>query len=72
MSQIISADQAGANEMTLYVPKAASKNNWPHAMFMGARISQTMYRHGLIQRQIKITVQPDINMNKKYNLPIPK
>lgn len=72
MNQIIEADRAGVKEMTLVVPRGDNRDNWPHPNYMGARIWQTMYRHSLIHRQFKIKIKPDVNMNKKYNLPILK
>jgi len=39
---------------------------------MGNALSRTMYKHGLISKQLKITIEPDLDMNKKYHISIPK
>ena len=58
--------------MILYVPKGNNIDNWPHPMYMGKRISNTLYKHGLISKLIKIKIQPDETLNQKYNIDIPK
>lgn len=72
LQQIITADQAGADEMTLIVPVGNKTDNWPHPTYMGGNISYKLFKEGIISRQIKIKVQPDIRMNKKYQITVPK
>lgn len=72
VEQIIKADKEFLNEMILYVPKGNNIDNWPHPMYMGKRISNTLYKHGLISKPIKIKIQPDETLNQKYNIDIPK
>lgn len=69
--QIKDADQTGLAEMTLIVPKGDNKDNWPHPMYMGNNISRTLYRHGVISKQMKIEIRPDIAMNEKYHIGVP-
>lgn len=72
IEQIQSADREGKTEMVLRVPKGDNRDNWPHPMYMGGNISRTLYKHGLISRNIKIKIQPDAAMNKQYHIAIPK
>lgn len=72
LQQIITADQEGKTEMVLHVPKGDNRDNWPHPMYMGNNISNTLFRHGIIKKPIKITVQPDTSMNEKYQIPLQK
>ena len=72
IEQIKKADEAHQKEMVLHVPKGDNLDNWPHPMYMGENISRTLYRHGIITRPIEITLQPDVSMNEKYNIPIQK
>lgn len=72
IEQIQAADRDGKTEMVLRVPKGDNHDNWPHPMYMGGKISRTLYKHGLISRNIKITIQPDEAMNKQYHIAIPK
>lgn len=72
IQQIITADHEGKTEMVLHVPKGDNRDNWPHPMYMGNNISNTLFRHGMIKKPIKITVQPDTSMNEKYQIPLQK
>ena len=66
--QITEADKEGKTEMVLLVPRGDQKDNWPHPLYMGSNLSRTLYTHGLISKNIKITIQPDVKMNLKYRL----
>lgn len=72
INQIIQADQNHQKEMILHVPKENNRSNWPHPIYIGNGVSRALYRHGIIGNPIKISIQPDTSMNKKYNLPIQK
>lgn len=72
IEQIQAADREGKNEMVLRVPKGDNRDNWPHPMYMGGNISRTLYKHGLISRNIKIKIQPDAAMNEQYHIAVPK
>ena len=71
INQVVTASKAGQKEMVLRVPKH-NGDNWPHPMYMGNAVSRTLYRHGLINAPIKITIRPDAEMNKKYHIPVGK
>lgn len=68
IEQIVSADKAGKNEMELKVPKGINKANWPHASFLGPAISRTLYTHGIINKNLKINIKADENLNKEFHL----
>lgn len=72
IEQIIESDKNFSDEMILYVPKGDNIDNWPHPMYMGDRISNTLYKHGLISKPIKIKIKPNETINKQYNINIPK
>lgn len=58
LDQIIDADKKKEKEMSLYVPKYDTEDNWPQAFYLGSRISNTLYEHGIISQRINITVVP--------------
>lgn len=70
IGQIVTVDQEGKTEMVLHVPVGNGKteDNWPHANYMGYSIARTLYRHGMISKLIAIEVEPDPEMNKKYQV----
>lgn len=69
IDQIVAADRAGLNEITIAVPKGDDKDNWPHPIYMGDNISRTLQAHGIISRRLKVTILPDVTLNEKFNLP---
>lgn len=72
IDQIIAASQAGQKVVTIRVPVTDNAENWPHAGFVGDRIANTLYEHGLLNVPIRVVVQPSVEMNRKYNLYIPE
>ncbi len=72
VNQVVQADKAHQKKMVLHVPKGDNRDNWPHPMYMGKSFSRTLCHHGIITAPIEITIQPDVSMNEKYNLPIRK
>ena len=68
IKQIVTADKEGKTKMTLVVPKGDNKDNWPHPVYMGPNISRTLYTHGIISHDIKITIEFDSKINLKYHL----
>lgn len=62
IEQFQAADKSGQKEMVLRVPKYKTKNNWPLSVSHGYAIRDTLYLHGLINRNdIKVKVQPVSN-----------
>lgn len=72
IDQIMAASLAGQETVTIYVPVTSSPENWPHASFVGDRIANTLYKHGLLNGPIRVEVEPSLEMNRKYNLYIPE
>lgn len=70
IQQVQEADREGKSEMVLRVPKGDNKDNWPHPMYMGGNLARTLYKHGLISKPIKITIQPDTSINEKYHIKV--
>ena len=68
IEQVVEADKNGKKEMVLIVPKGDNRDNWPHPKYMGGNISRTLYAHGVISQDMKITIKPDENINKKFHL----
>ena len=70
LDQIDVAFQAGESTMVLRVPvNLAEEDNWPHPSWYGSRIATTLNRHGIIERQMSIIVEPDFSVNNQVNLP---
>ena len=57
--QVVEADAAGAEEVDLHVPKWDSEDNWPHAIYAGKHMANTLYRHGITNKLMTITFVPD-------------
>ena len=66
MDQIIEAEQNGQTEMILKVPKGDDIDNWPHPNYMGRNISNALYSHGIISKKMKITIEPNPELNKWF------
>lgn len=58
LEQVITADEQQTDQLTLKVPKYESEDNWPQAIYMGERITNTLYEHGIIDSKMKITIFP--------------
>lgn len=71
LSQIVTADQAGETSVTVRVPEFDTSNNWPLPLYVGERMSMTLYKHGVTMKQMEITIQPDGTLNENYHLPAP-
>ena len=70
IEQIISADKAGLEEVTITVPVGdAELDNWPHPLYMGKNISRTLHVHGIISRRLEVKILPDATLNERFNLP---
>ena len=69
LNSVISALQEGKNEMILKVPYCNTSDNWPHPVYMGYTIADALRRHGIIESDISITIEPDETLNAEFNLP---
>ncbi len=70
IEQVIKADKGNKNEVVVKVPRYNFKSNWPFPAYTS--ITSTLYRLGLISKNMKRVIQPDEEMNKKYGIPIPQ
>ena len=66
--QVIDAEKNGTQELALQVPKGDSNDNWPFPVYMGPSISKTLKTDGLINKEIKINIKPNLDMNKEFDL----
>ena len=71
VEQVVHADQEGEDEVILHVLRYNTTDNWPHAFFLGDRMSTTLYEQGIVTKRMKIVIQPDETMNEKYHVLIP-
>lgn len=71
IDQIVTASEAGEQEMVLHAPATDRSSNWPIAYYVGQRIADTLYEHGVLEAPIQVTVEPDPEMNRKYGLGVP-
>lgn len=68
VEKVISADEAGKSAIELEVSNSGGVNNWPQAIYMGERISTALYKHGVTNNKIEITLIPSTKYNERYNL----
>jgi len=68
VQKVISADEAGELKVELEVSNSGGANNWPQAIYMGERISAALYKHGVTNRKVEITLIPSTEYNERYNL----
>ncbi|MBQ6758149.1 MAG: hypothetical protein IJP42_03575 [Selenomonadaceae bacterium] len=69
IDQIIAADRAGLEEVTITVPKGDDVDNYPFPLYMGKNISRTLHAHGMISRRLEVEILPDATLNERFNLP---
>lgn len=66
ISQVLSAEKAGLTEITVQYPDNGSII-WPFDIWNGGeKIANTLYRHGITQRQMVIHLEPSAQMYTKY------
>ena len=69
VEQMILADQQGLTSVNLHVPVTDKPHNWPHfAGKYGIAIANSLFEHGVIGREIEVTIIPDEEMNEKYGV----
>lgn len=72
IEQVLQAEQEGLDTMALKVPVWTQSGNWPHPDYMGNRIADSLYKHGVIHRKIDVVPVPSPECNEKYGLSIPE
>ena len=74
INQIKEHVDKGETEMTLYLPKFDSSDNWPYATYGLDRIKNSLYKHEIIKNDITINyvfsneLYQDINFFKQNDL----
>lgn len=69
VAQMILADETGMTSVDLHVPVTDNPDNWPHfAGKYGIAIANSLFEHGVIGREIEVTIIPDEAMNEKYSV----
>lgn len=68
LDQIIQADREGLTEITMDMPQWNSPDNWPHAVYLGEKMSDTLYDHGLIDHKILVWPSPTPEYNIRFGL----
>lgn len=69
ISQVIKAQKDGQDLVVLHVPKGDDNDNWPFPVYMGSGISRTLLINGIIEKEIKVEIYPDKNLNSEYGIP---
>lgn len=68
LEQVIAADRAGLLTAEIYVSDVGTSDNWPQATYMGKRLADSLYKHGLISREIELIIVPSQEYNEKFGL----
>ena len=67
----IQADIAGETTVSLPLPMWYSSDNWPHSTYIGDKIGDSLYEHGIISRRIKAIPRLTTDKNVEYGLALP-
>ena len=71
VKKIVEADNQGIESIEVHVPKFNGiTSNFPMAVYSNNVFNYTLYKQGLIKKLVKITIIPDIEINKKYKIPV--
>jgi hypothetical protein len=66
--QVVEAEENGQTEVTVHIPMHSS-SDWPMAVsYGGDRISTSLYRHRITERQMQINLLMDYDINEKFNI----
>lgn len=68
LEQVIAADRAGLRTAEIYVSDTGTSDNWPQATYMGKRLANTLYKHGLISNEMELIIVPSMEYNEKFGL----
>ena len=69
VDQITAADKAGYSSVEMHVfDSTEDADNWPQTFGIGLPIGRALLRHGIISRDIEITVFVDSSLNALYNI----
>jgi hypothetical protein len=69
--EVNEADAKGRSSMELHVPVGFGLHNWPYPVdYMGKGIADTLFRDGVTDHRLEISIVPDQSLNDKYCLQI--
>lgn len=70
VDQVIEAERRGEDSVTADVMFTGDygSDNWPHVTYLGDTLSRTLCRHGVIEKEISVSVHPTDAVNEKYGL----
>ena len=70
VEQIIKASKEGKESVTIEVPYSEQTGNWPQAVHMGSHMSNSLLKHGLINKPIEVIIKPNIEINERYGIEV--
>ncbi|WP_248922262.1 hypothetical protein [Olsenella intestinalis] len=68
VEQCTTAAKEGRDEVVIEVPKVDTPDNFPFALYGGERIKATLTAHGLIDRDITISLNPTEEKTREMNV----
>ena len=68
IDQVLEAERAGKEEVTVCVIDSGSEDNWPQALYMGPRIAASLYEHGLTEKLMTIRLVRDMAVNERLHV----
>lgn len=68
ISQIKEAALKNQKELDMIVPKGINERNSPHGAWI-RDMGRTLYVHGITDKIVRVRIKPDVEVNKKFNLP---
>ena len=70
VDQVLAAQARGERSVTVHVADFGSEDNWPQSTYMGGRIASSLYKHGITEELMDISIQPDREVNRRFHLPL--
>jgi len=68
----VEADRRGESSVEVKVPLFNYGSNWPIAPYGSDRMAGVLYRYGLTQKNMDLTLIPAEEKNHEYHLPLPE
>lgn len=68
IEQVVAAELAGEDEVTVHVFDTGSEDNWPHTLYIGPRIAASLYKYGITQKLMTIQVVRDTAVNESLHV----
>lgn len=68
LDQVLAAEAAGEEQVTVHVFVSGSDDNWPHSVYLGDRVAASLYKHGLTSRLMEIEILPDPQVNQSFHV----